>query len=133
MTTGSSDLMGLLSQKMAYLNQKQALHAQNIASASTPDYKARELVPFTFTDALRQAATGMKITNPRHIIPASMAGVNAATTKVKAYSTNINGNTVDSEQEAMKVSQTGVEYQLITSIMKKFVGLMKISLKGSAN
>ena len=70
-----------LAQKMAYLNQSQAVHMQNIAGANVPGFQARELAPFTFSHALTQASA-LKVTDPRHIVPASMAGANAATVKV---------------------------------------------------
>ena len=121
-----------LAQKMAYLNQSQAVHMQNIAGANVPGFQARELAPFTFSHALTQASA-LKVTDPRHIVPASMAGANAATVKVKSYATMPNGNNVDVEQETLKSSRTNVEYQLVTSLYKKFGGLEKIALKGSPN
>jgi len=131
MESGGTGLMGLLTQKMAYLNQKQSVHAENVANASTPGYKALEVQPFTFDAALKQASAGMMITDPRHITPASMSGVNAATVRVKSYDTSPDKNAVDTEQEVMKVSQTGIEYQLITSVYRKLAGLFRIALKGS--
>lgn len=132
MAATNSELLNLLVQKMAYLNRKQALHAQNIANANTPGYKARELAPFTFNDALKQAGVGMAVTDPRHIVPASMAGTNAASSKVRSYEVSPDKNAVDVEQEALKVSTTGIEYQMVTSIFHKVAGFFKIALKGSA-
>ena len=77
--TANAGLMDLLVQKMSYLNQKQAVHAENIANANMPGYKAREVAPFSFEGTLRQATVAMNVTDPRHIVPASMSGVNAAT------------------------------------------------------
>ena len=128
-----SNLMGLLAQKMSWLNQKQAVQAENVANASTPGYEALEVAPFAFDTALRQASAGMTVTDPRHIVPASFAGMNARTVKVKNYSASPDHNAVDLEQEMMKVSQTGVEYQAVTSIYHKFAGLFKIALKGNSS
>ncbi len=131
MEASNSGLLSLLTSKMAYLRQQQAVEAENIANSSTVGYKARELKPFTFGDALKQASgPGMAVTNSRHILPASMAGVNAATVKVKDYATSTSGNSVDVEQEMMKVSKTGVEYQLMTGLYRKIQGLFRIALKG---
>ena len=131
MEVGDTGLMDLLRQKMAYLNQKQEVHAENIANASTPGYKALEVQPFSFDNALKQASAGMMVTDPRHILPASMSGVNAATVKVRDYEMSPDKNAVDTEQEMMKASQTGVEYQLVTSVYKKLAGMFRIALKGS--
>ncbi len=133
MDTNSSGLMGLLMQKMSYLNQRQAVLAENVANADTPGYKARDLTAFTFGDALKQANIGMATTDARHIIPASMAGVNAKTTKVKGYETTLSGNSVDVEGQMMEVSKTAVEYKEIASLYHKMAGLFKIALKGTSS
>ncbi len=131
MSENNVGLMDVLIQKMSYLNQKQMVHAENIANASTPGYKARQVAPFTFNDALKQASVGMATTNERHIVPASMSGANAATKIVKSYDSSPDGNAVDVEQESMNSSKTNVEYQMITTVYKKMMSLFRIALKGS--
>ncbi|MFY9288136.1 MAG: flagellar basal body rod protein FlgB [Alphaproteobacteria bacterium] len=131
METNSSGLLDLLKQKMSYLNQRQAVLAENVANSSTPGYKARDLSPFSFGDALKQANVGMHVTNSNHIIPASMAGVNAKSIKAKTYETMPSGNSVNVEDEMMKVSKTAVDYKEVSSIYKKISGMLKIALKGS--
>jgi flagellar basal-body rod protein FlgB len=132
MSTNSAGLTDLLLDKMRYLNQKQAVHAENIANSSTPGYKAREIAPFTFNDAMQQASVGMKVTDPRHIIPASMSGSNGSTKVARVTEKSPDGNAVDTEQETTNSSKTNVEYQLITSIYKKMASFFKLALKGSA-
>ena len=129
-TNGPSGLLGLLTQKMQYLNQRQAVLAENVANADTPHYKARDLEPFTFGDAMKQANIGMATTNSAHIVPASMAGVNAKTIKTKTLETMPSGNSVDVEAEMMKVSSTAIDYQSTTTIYRKISGLFRIALKG---
>jgi flagellar basal-body rod protein FlgB len=123
------DLMDLLIKKMTYLNKSQTVHAENVANANTPGYKALEVAPFTFGDALRQANVGMAVTDPRHIVPASLAGANDVAVHPK---NNGPHDAEDVEQESTKVSQVGIQYQLITSIYHKIGGFFKIALKGSA-
>jgi flagellar basal-body rod protein FlgB len=132
-TNEPSGLMALLTRRMSYLNQRQAVLAENVANADTPNYKAHDLTPFTFGDALTQAQVGMTVTNPRHIVPASMAGVNGRSVEVKTSEVLPSGNSVDLEQEMMKVSQTSVDYQTATSLYHKITGMFKIALKGSSN
>lgn len=132
METNNTGLMGLLMQKMAYLNQRQSVLAENVANANTPGYKTRDLTPFTFGDAMKQANIGMATTDSRHIIPASMAGVNAKSVKAQVYDTAPNGNSVDVEGQMMEVSKTAVEYKEITSLYHKIASLFNIALKGSA-
>jgi len=133
METNSPGLVGLLLQKMAYLNQRQSVLAENVANADTPGYAARDLAPFTFGDAMKQANMTMATTDARHIVPASMAGVNSKSVKARGYETVPTGNTVDVEAQMMEVSKTAIEYKEITSLYHKIGGLFKIALKGSSS
>jgi flagellar basal-body rod protein FlgB len=132
MTSSISGLFDLLTTKMSYLNQKQAVIAENVANVDTPGYKQLELKGFSFGDALKQAGAGMTVTDPRHIIPASMAGANAKTVASKDTEVLPSGNTVDIEQQMAEVSKTSLDYQTITSVYHKMMGLFKIAIKGSS-
>jgi flagellar basal-body rod protein FlgB len=125
----NTGLLDLLVKKMSYLNQAQTVHAQNVANANTPGYKALDVAPFTFDDALKQANVGMAVTDPRHIVPASLARVNKVAVHPKGKES---GSVGDVEQESAKVSETGVQYELMTGIYHKIASLFKIALKGSA-
>lgn len=129
MVSTNTGLMDLLIKKMSYLNQAQTVHAQNVANANTPGFKTLDVAPFTFDDALKQASVGMSVTNPHHIIPVSMAGNSKVAVRAKGKEAN---EPPDVEVESTKVSSTGMEYQMITSIYKKIAGLFKIALKGNA-
>ncbi len=132
MSSSVSGLLDLLARKMSYLNQKQGVLAENVANVDTPGYKQREMQPFTFGDAMRQANIGMTVTNPRDIIPPSMAGVNAKTVISKDVEASPSGNSVDIEQQMTEVSKTSVDYQTMAAIYHKMAGLFKIAIKGSA-
>lgn len=132
MSDSVAGVFDLLTQKMSYLTRKQAVLAENVANVDTPKYKQLELKPFTFGDALKQASMGMAVTDQRHIVPASMAGKNAQTIKSKDTDELPSGNTVDLEQQMMEVSKTSMDYQQSTALYRKWVGLLKIAIKGSS-
>lgn len=129
MAITDTSLMALMREKLNYLGQKQAVTADNVANANTPGYKAKDLKPFSFADAMKQAGKaengGMKITNPNHIVPASMEGVNAGTRKMVSYETLPSGTSVDLEQQMSEVSKTTMDYQGIMAIYKKFSLMLK--------
>lgn len=127
--TNNTGLMDLLIRKMTYLNQAQTVHAQNVANVNTPGYKPMDVAPFTFDQALKQAGVGMAVTDPRHIVPASLSNANKVAIKPKGSDAK---DPEDIEQESAKVAQTGMDYQLVTSIYHKFAGLFRIALKGSS-
>jgi flagellar basal-body rod protein FlgB len=133
MTSSIPALFDLLTQKMSYLNQRQGVLAENVANADTPNYKQLELKPFTFGDAMKQASIGIAVTDPRHIVPASLAGMNAQTVKSKDTDISPSGNTVDIENQMMEVSKTAVDYQKATSMYHKWIGMLKIAVKGTAS
>ena len=128
MALTDSGLLRLMTEKMAYLGQRQAVLAQNVANANTPGFKAKDLAPFSFNDALKEASAGMVVTDPRHIVPASMAGVNASTKKAHSFETVPSGNSVELEQQMMQVSETAVDYQAVTSVYHKIMGLFKTAI-----
>ncbi len=128
MTDGG--ILSLMSQKLSYLGQKQAVFAQNVANADTPGYKAKETVPFTtFAETLKSASGNMSVTNSKHIVPASMTSANAAAKKMASFETVPTGNSVDLEQQMMETSKTAVEYQADASIYHKFLALLRMATK----
>lgn len=132
MANGSNvDLSELLEKRMSYLNQRQAVLAENVANADTPGYKARDLAPMSFGDTLKQVSVGMTVTDPKHIIPASMAGVNSKTVNQEGLEVLPSGNSVDVEQQMLEVSKTAVDYEGITSIYRTIGSLFRIAIKGS--
>lgn len=122
-------IMSLMKDKLSYLGQRQAVLAQNVANANTPGYKAKELAPFTtFAQEMESVSRGMKVTSDKHIVPASMSGANAATKTMRSFEVTPTGNSVDLEQQMMEVSATTVEYQADTSILHKFMSMMKMAI-----
>lgn len=128
MSVTNTGILGLMTAKLSYLGQKQAVLAENVANADTPGYKAKEIVPFSFDDAMNQVQRGMVVTDVQHIVPASMVGVNAATKTAKSFETLPSGNSVDLEQQMMQVSSTTMDYQASASIFQKFMSLLKQAL-----
>ncbi len=122
-----SGLTSLLKAKMGYLAQRQRVLAENVSNANTPGYKARDVVPFSFAQALQETSAGMRVTNPRHIVPASMAG-GVAVRKAAGSETVLSGTSVDVEHQLMEVSKTSLEYQEILGMMKKFGGFWRTVL-----
>ncbi len=125
-----SGVIDALTERMSYLSRKQSVLAENVANVDTPGYKQLELKPFTFGEALKQAGAGMKVTDPRHIVPGSMAGANAQTVQSKDTEVLPSGNTVDIEQQMMEVSRTSIDHQAMTALYHKMTQLFKIAIKG---
>lgn len=123
-------ILGLVGTKLSYLVQKQSVLAQNVANADTPDYKAKELMPFDsyLGDGAKEPLRGMAATNDKHIIPASLSGVNAKTKRMESFETVPSGNSVDLEQQMMQVSATTIDYQASLAIYQKFTALFRTAI-----
>ncbi|MDD3182715.1 MAG: flagellar basal body rod protein FlgB [Alphaproteobacteria bacterium] len=122
-------ILSLMKDKLAYLGQRQAVLAQNVANANTPGYKAKALSPFTsFAQEMQAVSNGMQVTNDKHIVPASMSGVNATTKKMRSFEVTPTGNSVDLEQQMSEVTATNIEYQADTSILHKFMSMMRLAV-----
>jgi flagellar basal-body rod protein FlgB len=128
MALTDSGIIRLMTNKMAYLGQRQAVLAENVANVSTPGYKAKDLEPFSFEKAMKEASPGIFVTDARHIIPASMAGVNAATKKARTYETVPSGNSVEVEQQMMEVSKTAIDYQAVSGLYRKVMGMFRTAI-----
>ena len=119
---------------MAWLTDRQRVLSENVANANTPNYKANDLKPLSFEHELGQAGGQLQLvsTDAGHLQPKS-AGASGDLTTITEDRT-IGGNTVSMEDELMKVSQTGADYQLMINLYKKQVGMLKDAIgRGGAS
>lgn len=123
-------LFKLLSRKMDWLTQRQEVVAQNIANADTPEFKGRDLKPFNFRDALSDSRRLTPVaTSTTHLggtVPAG--GANKEQRVRNPYETAPAGNNVVLEEQMIKLSQNGMDYQAMTNLYRKQVSLMKIAI-----
>ena len=120
-------LFSAITRKMNWLTNRQRVLAENVANVDTPQYKAADLRPLDFRGELAQVQGKLQpvATDPKHLsgtVPVSAAQEQVVTDQADR---DISGNTVSIEDEMMKVSETMADYQLMTSLYKKQVGLLK--------
>jgi len=134
--------------KMGWLAQRQQVLARNIANANTPGFKPKDIEAPDFSALLERGgpagATGtggmvtrqaanvpLMVTHPRHM-PAG-PGDEQTTAKEHDIDTKdapqrISGNAVVLENELMKVGKTAMDYELSTSIYKRYVAMFRVAL-----
>jgi flagellar basal-body rod protein FlgB len=133
MNTTDIPLLGLLRERMSWLNARQDVLSQNVANADSPGYSARDLKPMAFDEMMKRVNggagdTALVTTDPRHI-PLSQgqetdfAGADAPDTEAGP-----NGNTVSLEQEMIKVSDTQAQYQAATNLYSKALTMMRTAI-----
>ena len=114
----AADIFALAEQKLAWIDQRQRVLAQNIANADTPSYRARDLSPFE--KLLGTAPVTPTVTNPMHL-----AGLVSEASLVIATSSETapDGNAVNVENELTKVAGDENDSALVGNLWKSYMGL----------
>lgn len=126
----SLPLFDVLRARMSWLNARQGVLAQNVANSDVPGYTASDLKPLDFQRVLESAASqsagSLATDNPMHI--GASSGFNAGSLDLKSFESNSAGQTVDPEEEMMKVSDTQAQYQAAANLYAKAVGMMRTAI-----
>lgn len=122
-------LLHLLSQKMAWLSQRQEVLSQNVANADTPGYRPNDLAPMDFKGTLRSLNRLEAVkTRPGHIGVSLRAPGAFAVVEDRIVEASPNGNAVDLESQMIKMAEVQMDYQLVTNLYRKHVGMIKAAL-----
>jgi flagellar basal-body rod protein FlgB len=118
-----SSTIALAERRIAWLEERQRVLAQNIANADTPGYQPRDLGDFGRTLA---GAFGLARTSERHL----EGGRGAAQARPDRASADRapNGNAVSLDREAMKVADTDTAHALATGLYRRWIGLFRTAL-----
>lgn len=135
MSTHSLPLFKALGSKMDFLSQRQRIISQNVANADTPGYQPKDLVPVNFDSVLKHVTKSnivtMTSTDNQHM-PAPNDIQDPKSKKQKdTYEVAPVGNAVVMEEQLMKAGQTVMDYNLMTSLYQKHVGMIKTAIGSS--
>ena len=122
-------LFAALTKKMAWLNQRQKVLAQNIANSDTPGYRPKDLKELTFREMVGSANRALipKATNAGHIQIGSASGYRVRA-ETQPFESAPGGNAVILEEQMMKVQENQIDYELTTNLYKKHIGMLKTAL-----
>lgn len=124
-------ILGMLSQKMAWLGKRQRVLAENVANANTPGYKARDLERPDFLKMAKAASNGrlgLATKRAGHMAGGGAATVGTIDAQSSPTGATPSGNSVDLPTEMMKMGEAQMEYATATSLYQKHVKLIKIAL-----
>jgi flagellar basal-body rod protein FlgB len=130
---GKPGILSLLGKRMDWLGQRQQVLAQNIANADTPDFVPHDLKPQEFRRMVeRNFAPALKpvATRAGHIQTSTLKADNAGVEQKNTYEASPDGNAVVLEEQLVKVAQTQNDYNAITNLYKKQIGMFKLALRG---
>lgn len=118
--------------KMNYLSTRQGVLAQNIANADTPEYRPRDLTEVDFGAVLQEVTGSKKVrmerTTPGHMMPGGQLGKEDIRKSRMTYEVAPADNAVIIEEQMIKATQTNMDYNLMTNLMRKNVGLIQTAL-----
>lgn len=119
-----SALMSGLAARMEHLSRRTAVIAENIANADTPAFVARDLA-----EPSSSRPRPLRVSDPRHI---GQGGETAKPRIIDAPDGEaaINGNEVSLETQMMKLSQTRGDYQLVASVYRKALDMIRLAAGG---
>lgn len=124
MSLTGSDLFNLADRRMAFLQQRQIVLAQNVANANTPGWQARDVKPFEAMLAGKLAVVQVR-TNGQHLVghAASAAGM-----LVSQGERSPDGNSVRLDDQLAKVADTETSQSTVTNLYSKFLGFYRTAL-----
>ena len=132
MTTQNIGLMKAIAAKMDYLDQRQRLLAQNVANSDTPDFRGSDLTPVDFGAVLKKVDGQSKVrpatTDPMHLPAAGKVADPKSRDQKAVYEVSPDDNAIIMEEQMIKASQNLMDYNMMTSLYQKNVGMLRTAL-----
>jgi flagellar basal-body rod protein FlgB len=118
-------LSAALNHRMNYFVIRQGLVSSNIANASTPNYVAKDAV---FKALVDRSRSGLKTTTSGHL----KGGSGSAGHKLvqNREQVDLNGNSVQIDQEMLKLSKIQLGYGLVTQLYSKHKQMQQVVTGG---
>ncbi|HEV7308818.1 flagellar basal body rod protein FlgB [Ensifer sp.] len=120
-------LFDLASRQAQWLTVRQNVVAGNIANASTPHYKAKDVKPFD--SVLADTGFQMAATNKAHFTDGLEASQVAEVGMIDGVQIQQSGNSVAIEQEMMKTGEIKRDYELSAGLVKAFHRMMLMTVR----
>lgn len=122
-------LFGMLRVKMDWLNARQETLAENIANASTRNFKAKDIKSLSFDDMLKRANTLAAESNaPAGKINVTLGEKSFEPLDSRDGAMTPNGNSVVLEEQMMKQSETQVQFQTALDIYQKGLQMLRTAI-----
>jgi len=128
-------IFGIHADALRLREQSLRVHAENIANADTPGYKARAMsFDSALAGALKPSQLGshqqtLKTEHPGHLSQASGSGRVETGYRIPAQPA-LDGNTVDMDHERVAYMQEAISYQATLSFLNSRIQGINSALKG---
>jgi flagellar basal-body rod protein FlgB len=126
-------ILSMLRTRLQWSQQRQAVLAANVANGDTPGYRPQDIAPLTFTTPAQVSApplTSVSLirTDSGHLGGASQDDTPFESKSEKNYEVRPTGNSVNLEQEMMKVAANQMDYQAVTALYTRSLSMLKTAL-----
>ena len=133
MDLASTPFFGLLRARLDQLSERQQLIAENIANASTPGYRPRDLDTSGFERMLASASNQggglmMSRTNAGHMTPSGGTGSARVITREDSETT-IDGNSVVLEEQMGRAAETRAAFETGIALYQKGLELVRLAAR----
>jgi flagellar basal-body rod protein FlgB len=126
-------ILSMLRTRLEWAQTRQKVLAENVANADTPKYRSRDLVAPTFEEpsqvtAAPVASVALVRTERGHIAGFGSTGSPFRTEIGDKNDMGPNGNTINLEDQMMKVAANQMDYQAATAVYTRSLSLIKTAL-----
>jgi flagellar basal-body rod protein FlgB len=126
-------ILSMLRTRLEWGQERQRVLAENIANSDTPNFQARDLAPPEFGEPGRIASPLMSSVSLLRTDAGHMPGLaetgSAFNSKTPGnYDIHPTGNAVNLEEEMMKVAANQMDYQAVSTLYARSLGLFKTAL-----
>lgn len=125
-------LFAALNKRMAWINERQTVLAENVANVDTPGYSVQDLKEPDFSKLV--AGTSEKLplltSAPGHlsVTPGSSGAALDFSTFKPRHDRAPNGNNVQLDEQALEVSKNASNYSLMEALYRSQLSLVKMAL-----
>lgn len=132
MDLANTPFFGLLRARLDHLSERQQLIAENIANASTPGYRPRDIDSAGFERLLASAAGGrgltMNRTSSMHMTPGGGSAQVRVVTRDDSETT-IDGNAVVLEEQMARAAETRMQFETGIALYQKGLELVRLAAR----
>ncbi|MGZ3306452.1 MAG: flagellar basal body protein [Asticcacaulis sp.] len=126
-------LLSVLKSRMSWLSDRQKVVSQNVANASTPGFKPKDLAPQDFAALLKDQGAPLIPTirlddgTPLNMPDTSSSGYKAI---IKPDSeTTMDGNSVVLEEQMLKMSESRQQFEAAIGFYEKSLAMVRMAAK----
>jgi len=126
-------LLSALQSRMGWLSDRQKIVAENVANASTPGFKPKDLQPQDFAAMVQgqSGSSGLALaqTNAMDLAPQGTDTTHAQSVISPDSETTMDGNSVVLEEQMLKMSDSRMQFQAAVGFYEKSLAMIKMAAK----